>query len=379
MSKLLFYIFFIFLSFLAIKRRHVKTDYPKLEICMIFFGLFTSMFVALIFHGQSLKDSAIAMIPNFFAYAFFPVLMQLQIPVEKILQSVKVFVISGMIVYIAKYVTFPNMIFGVLKDEYDMSRGIVRLGVPFLFFFVLLMFRYINQWVLIGKRKCFIWIFLTAAFILLNVTRQHIVFSSIFALLLVLQNASMQKKIFTIGACLIVVFVILPQIPLVNAMVKLSNDQVYSNAHEDEDIRVKDYKYFIIEGQSNRISPLFGNGLPRLGKTKWGIEEEKKHSRLNGGDGIYQADVGWAGFFWYYGIVALLGLLFLLIKAIKKKKNKNEIYLNYWLLFILFISMASGPLIYYDQFLCISIVLYLIYAKRNFAFIRYNKTKSTVI
>src|SRR5574344_1717873 len=112
MSKLLFYIFFIFLSFLAIKRRHVKTDYPKLEICMIFFGLFTSMFVALIFHGQSLKDSAIAMIPNFFAYAFFPVLMQLQIPVEKILQSAKVFVISGMIVYIAKYVTFPNMIFG---------------------------------------------------------------------------------------------------------------------------------------------------------------------------------------------------------------------------------------------------------------------------
>lgn len=120
-----------------------KIKYPKVAYKILICGIIFSSFMATFFHEQSFKTSFIAIIPYLFGYLVFYILMKFNIPKEKIEKAIWVFCFISMGIYIINMITFPNIIFGTGKDEYDMSRGIVRLGVYsiefiVLFFFILL-------------------------------------------------------------------------------------------------------------------------------------------------------------------------------------------------------------------------------------------------
>ena len=261
--------------------------------------------------------------------------------------------------------TFPNFVFGADKEEHDMSRGIVRIGIHSFSFIVLFFFYAINKWITLNKVKYLLLIFLTAIFIVLSVTRQAILFSFILGLLLILTRASLFKKIATICCCIIFSVAILPHIPIYENMVELSEAQAERNKYVDDDIRIKALRFYLYEYQTNVLTPILGNGVPVLGKSAWGNRFEKTVSYEYGGNGCFFVDVGWAGFYWLFGALTTSGLVILLVKAVYKKKSCSEQYLSYWCLYILLTSVASAPILFYSQVINIVTVLYLIYGKEK--------------
>ena len=321
--------------------------------------------MASFFQNQSFLTSLIATLPYLFGYITFYILMKLNIPTIKIEKAIWTFCYISMGIYIINVISFPNIIFGTEKEAYDMSRGVVRLGIMLIELIVLFFFYSINQWILFKKKVYILLIFLTALFIVLSVTRQYILLSFGLGFILILQKASLAKKIAVIVFCFFIYKFVLPQLPMYNAMVELTEAQAEKNEYDKEDIRIQAWQFYTYEYQTNSMTAILGNGVPSLGNSQWGNEFREAVYPDYGGNGCFTSDVGWAGFYWNYGLFTTLGLFFLLLKAAFKKKEKKEQYLSYWCIFIIITSVASGPIIIYYQIISIMTVLYLIYGKEN--------------
>lgn len=366
-GKFIFYILCIIALIYAYKTKFSlnKINYPRLTYKILLLSILFSALMASHFHDQSLKVSFIAILPTIFGFSVFYFLMKVNIPKEKIERIIWIFCFISMGIYIINMMSFPNIIFGAEKEEYDTSRGIVRIGINSIELIVLFFFYSINQW-MITKKKKYVWlILLTAIFIVLSVTRQIILLSAVLGIFFVLKQASLQKKIIVISFCALFYFIILPQIPIYQTMIELSESQAERSRTEKEDIRITAWKFYTNEYQTNELTRVFGNGIPSIGNSKWGNDFEKIVSYDYGGNGCFFVDVGWAGFYWLFGAVATLSLIILFLKAILKKKSSDKQYLSYWFIFIILTSIASAPIIYYFQIISIVTVLYLVYGKER--------------
>lgn len=367
-GKFIFYFICLYSLFYAYKNgiNLQKVKYPKVPYKMLITGILLSTLMAITFQNQSFYITMIATLPYLLGYMVFYILMKFNIPKIQIEHAIWIFCLIGMGGYIINMITFPNIILGIEKENgYDMSRGIVRIGICSLELIVLFFFYSINQW-MIKKEKKYLWlILLTVIFIILSVTRQYILLSVALGIIFILKKASLYKKIATIGLCIITYIYILPQIPIYKTMVELSEIQAERNKTEDEDIRIKAWKFYVNEYQTNQITKILGNGIPSIGNSYWGNNHNFTVNKNLGGNGCYMADVGWAGFYWAFGLFATLGLIFILIQGILKKKPKNKEFLTYWCIFILLTSIASAPILFYHQIISITTVLYLIYGKND--------------
>lgn len=366
-SKFIYYVLCLIGLFYSLRRgknlKHIV--YPRSLYRMIIFGIIMSIFMASFFQNQSFLISLIATLPYLFGYITFYILMKLNVPTIKIEKVIWTFCYISMGIYIINVISFPNIIFGTEKEAYDMSRGVIRLGIMLIELIVLFFFYSINQWILFKKKVYILLIFLTALFIVLSVTRQYILLSFGLGFIFILQKASLAKKIAVIVFCFFIYKFVLPQLPMYNAMVELTEAQAEKNEYDKEDIRIQAWQFYTYEYQTNSMTAILGNGVPSLGNSQWGNEFREAVYPDYGGNGCFTSDVGWAGFYWNYGLFATLGLFFLLLKAAFKKKEKKEQYLSYWCIFIIITSVASGPIIIYYQIISIMTVLYLIYGKEN--------------
>lgn len=364
LGKFIFYFICLFSIFYAYKNgiNLQKVRYPRLSYKILIIGILLSIFMTVSFQNQSFKVTFIATLPYLLGYFMFYVLMKFNIPKEKIEHAIWIFCFLGMSIYLINLISFPNIIFGVIKEDYDLSRGLVRIGINSLELIVLFFFYSINQWMITKKKKYFLLILTTLTFIILSVTRQYILLSLALGIIFIIRKASIYKKFITISLCILVYTFVLPNIPIYNAMVDLSETQAEENKSE-EDIRIKAWRFYTDEYQTNEYTRIFGNGIPSIGNSKWGNSFEKTISPEYGGNRCYFVDVGWAGFYWLFGAIATLGLFLLLFKAVLKPKPLRRQYLSYWCLFIILTSVASAPIIFYHQIISITTILYLIYGK----------------
>lgn len=368
-GKFLFY-FICFVALLYAKHRGItlkRSNYPKTAYKILLCSIAFSIVMVTLFQDQSLKTTIIATLPYLFAYLTFYVFMKLNIPKKQLERMIWIFCYISMGVYIVNALSFPNMIFGADKEEFDMSRGIARLGVFSIELIVLFFLYAINQWIQ-TKQKKYVWlILLTFVFIVLSVTRQIIGLSVVLGLLFIIQKASLSKKIIVIIVCVLLYLFVVPQIPIFKTMAELSKAQAERNKYENEDIRIIAWRFYTYEYQTNEWTAIFGNGVPSIGNSKWGNDFEKTVYPQYGGNGCFLVDVGWAGFYWSFGAIATLCILILLSKGAVKKKSQNRQYLSYWCIFIILTSIASGQILFYSQIISITTVLYLIYGKEQYS------------
>ena len=366
-GKALFYIFSLIGLYFAFKSR-VKLNwikYPRQTYKLLIIGICVSIAMGSLFHDQSFMVTMIATLRYLFAYLFFFILMKLQVNKVQIEKLFKILVACSLVIYLANLAVFPNKIFGESQEEYDMSRGFARLGVPMLEIVVTYFLYSINQWIIYRKKKYVYWIILTAILIFMSLTRQVIALSAILGFLFVMQKANWFKKLAVITCCLFITYFVLPQIPMVKTMIELSEQQSLDNT-EDEDIRITAWRFYTSEFQTNELTPFLGNGVPSYGKSKWGdFVEQTTALRTEGGNSCFTVDVGWAGFYWYFGAFATFGLILMFWKGIIRKKNAGKQYLSYSLAFVAITAVASGPILFYSQICSVSLLFYLAYAKEN--------------
>lgn len=340
-----------------------KIQYPKVAYGILLLTLFSSTFATL-YHNQPYSVSLIATMPYIFGYLLFYIFTKYQVSVSVLEKMMQILTICSAVMYIANLLSFPNKVFGesMARDEYDMSRGFARLGVPMIEIVITYFLYCINRWMVIRKKSYILWIAALLVLIFMSLTRQVIVMSIILGSLFIIRKANWYKKIAFILFCLFVSYFVLPNIPMVKTMLELSGEQVESNEYDKEDIRITAWNFYTTEFQTNKITPIIGNGIPSFGNSVWGNEVDAITDSQYGGNGCYTVDVGWAGFFWYFGIIATICLLYLFLKAIIKKKSPLMQYTTYALLFIAITSVTSGPILFYQQILSLSIIFYLAYS-----------------
>ena len=365
LSKGMFVVIFVIALIYTLNKHRSVIEYPKKAYSFLILGILLSVLSAFFIHEQSLDISFMSTLPYLFGYLYFYILIKLKVPTVMVEKFFKVLSIISIIMYVANLATYPNVAFGNTLEEIDTSRGFVRLGVPMIEVIVTYFLFNINQWLLTRKRKYLVWIAVLALMILLSLTRQVIGVSAVLAFLFVLHNSSIYKKILVVLACVFCVYVILPQIPIVKAMMEVSEQQVQNNA-DDEDIRIKAWRFYTVEFQDNIYCQIFGNGIPSYGNSRWGNYVDKTTGLTeNGGNGCFTVDVGWAGFFWNFGLISTISLLILFVRAIRTKKTSSRQYVTYVLYFYIITSFASGPIIFSYQVMCLMLLFYIAYAEKN--------------
>lgn len=358
-QKLLFYISMVLCMGVAlfdgVSLRDVK--YPRKAYFVLLGAIFFSSVMGAAFHMQSYKMSIIATLPYLMGYAFFYALMRLDVPRNKLMNAYLVLCGISSVIYFINAATFPDNMFGLPIIDEDITRGIIRLPVVFIEFFPMVVFYAVNKWLLDRKPGWIVVVVVGFIMIFLSVIRQIIALTAVLTLFFFFRKVSWKwKALMAAGAVSIVVFV-LPMIPMYNTMIELSEQQKEEN-DDEENIRIQSWRFYTYENQTNAITPIFGNGVPSYG-SRWGMEFSSEAYV----SGRFAEDVGWAGFFWFFGAIATAALLIMLVAALRKKKAPENQYLNYWLIFVICTSVASGPPLYYWQILDIMVCLYLVFKK----------------
>lgn len=358
MEKMVFYISVLSGLFVAMVYGFstLRINYPR----RAFIGLLTFMMLSSLvcseFHMQSMPVTLRAALPILLAYSTFYIFLRLRIPPEKVIKTYIVLCAMSTIVYFCNMFTMPNNIFGQPILDEDMSRGIVRIFAVFIEIFPLIVFYGINRYQESKQKKWLLLVGWAAVMIFLSVTRQLIAYTAILGLWFFFRKISVIQKLTTVVLVIVVVVEVLPQIPVYKTMIELSEDQKDEN-EKDENVRIKAWRYYTYENQPSVATVLLGNGVPSMGLSTWGVQFDSDTEVT----GCYAADVGWAGFFYYFGLIDTICLLIILLAAIIKKKQSENQYLNYWLVMVVLLSFTSGPILYYYQIVSICVVLYLVF------------------
>lgn len=201
-------------------------DYPRKSYLLLLLSIVLSAFSASLFHEQSIKSSLIVILPQLMSYMMFWTWMKFGLTEKQIMKFLIVLCLVNVPVYFVNAMTFPNFLFGSVDafGEYgeDTSRGILRLPVYYIEVYVLLLFYGINKILVKPSLKWYVLIGVFALMIVLSVMRKMMFLSAVLGLVMYLRNSSWLKRILISCAVGSVYFFVLPQIPMYQEMVALS-------------------------------------------------------------------------------------------------------------------------------------------------------------
>lgn len=365
LSKFLFLFSCCLVSVILLFNKNPKLkNYPKFGFFFLYCGIFTGYLVTVLIHGQGAITALITLLPTIFAYSCFFIFYKLNIPKSKILNLIKVLTILGIIVYIINRIFYPNIIFGT-KGGGDRA-GMLRMWIPFIELQILMFFYYIEKAAKNGMSKnTVLWLIVYGAMVILSVTRQLIILSFILGTLLYLYNTHGAKRIIVAIFICAICITIVPQLPIVEVITKTTEQEAERSQGMENNIRLIAWDYYTEDAQESIVTKIFGNGIPALQKSKWGKKIDRYTNAELGGLGLYTADIGWAGFYFYFGIIGTLGLIICLVASIKQSFKLKLYWITSWIVLITITSVSSGFILYYHQIVSITMVLYITYGKNR--------------
>ncbi len=343
----------------AVQGRILKAgEYPAKAYAVLVASLVVSIGMATMFHTQSLVQSVISTMPYIMAYLMLYAMFRLDIAQSAIMRIYMCLCVLSSWVFVANMVTFPNNMFGEPMLSEDTTRGIVRIVQEFREVFPLMVFYCINRWNDTRRPAWLLLMLYFGVFIVLSVTRQTILLTVVLGTCFLLRRASWQIRTLSVLGIGAIAVIAVTQVPMFRTMVEFTQEQTEESARK-ENVRITAWRYYTYGNQSNVLTPLLGNGMPSLGNSPWG----KQFDSETESNYTFAADVGWAGFYWHFGVFALVALLYIVIKGLRRPKPDGEQYLNYWLVYMMFTSMASGIPVYYYQIANLMVILYMAYRR----------------
>ena len=353
LSKLIIYSLFIVFSVCVIGNKNKeKNTYDKCFV-LILWGFTFSIFMASTQHSeQSLPVSIMATLPYIVPFSTFFLLKKSRFNIDWL---EKVFIIVGVlnvIMVLQLWGFMPNQLFGGLREEDD-GRGI-RIGVEGDIFKVLLLFYSIYKFKTTKKIiyaglicLCFITVFL-------SLTRQVMAISTFLAIIYYLKDLKFYKKIL-IAALSVCILISVIQMPYFQDLISVSERQIEQDA-EDENIRVKAWRYYLDESQEGLLTRIFGNGCYSYGNSQYGYDERRNQLMTL----CFPSDVSLVSFYWFFGILGITGIIMIFVKTFRLDIPERYGYLKFVIYYIMLASIASGPLLYYSQNIVLVVVCYLL-------------------
>lgn len=339
------------------KIKGCKDAMRNFHIIMAF--IIISIFSVSIFHYQPLTASLKATFMTFCSYLTFYIFLRYDVPIKKIEVFFIIISIVSTVIYLINFVSFPNLVFGNLELEISTNRGIPRIPIPFLDIIILVVYYSINKLNTTSSKTWIFPILLGVIIICMSVIRQVILFAIVVAMLLWLKRISLWKKLILVASvCMIFIYVV-PQIKIFKDLVQLTHEQVQDR--QTADLRTSSMTFFTYGYQTNALTPFIGNGIPLAKESTWGKTFESYAENHD----AHITDVGWAGFFWEFGIFSVIALFLLMFNGARSVQNNRYLYLKYWLYYEMLLGLFSGPILYNNQIMVIMLILATVYGNRK--------------
>lgn len=360
-GKFIYYVLSLCILFMAYKRKIIlKKDVFLRVYAILMIGIcFSTIMPTLSSQNQRFFITLQATLPFILGYLLFFITLKLNIPLQRIEKAMLILGFVSMFVFAVNFITAPHYIFGAETDDLDISRGITRIRVPMSYIFFTFFYG-INKWLNTKSRRWLYAVILSFLFIILSVTRQDIMFSSVFGILFFIRKIQWPKKVAVMLLTFLFIQYVLPQIPLYNHLQQLTKEQKMKNEEED-DIRIRAYHFYTIELQANELTLYLGNGIPSLGNSPWGNHIEK----ITQFNRCFAADIGWGGFYYHFGLITTLVLASLFMKAIFMRKEKEYEYTSYILIMIALKAFVSGPILYNREIVFLMLIFYIVYTQKR--------------
>lgn len=325
-----------------------KSSMIKWLFRFLFFSFGIAAINAYRYNNQELEDSIVAAL-QYVTYVYFFVLLGTKFKVKDLENISDFFSILFVIITLINML-LPDPLFG--HGEFDLDRGGYRYRLPGIYFVFLSFLIHINR---LSKEICYkdvLWVLLTFLAIFSSLTRQIIFVSVLVGGLLYFYNTRWTKKIVFVFVS-IVLFSIVERTASFEKFTNLTKNQIAQNEVND-DIRILSFEYYTSQNK-NTMQFLFGNGVPAEGKSRYGntFYQNQRYSNL------YFSDVGWAGFYFFFGLVGVVILTSIILYQSSKKKYPEIRYSSYFCFSYLVLSIASAPILIQGQIMPLMIGLYI--------------------
>lgn len=324
---------------------YVLKDFQKIPSCLkkrwnfilYFLGIVLLSFgYIMLTTNQTLSETYRVSI-SWFQYLLLFFLYQKNYTAKELFVSLQIF----------SFIWFAAWIIGFLSPiplydasgEYDAqrlmttSRGIVRLKVAGSDLMNLWGLWCLGIYVVKNEKKYLLSYLVCLLFVVLCVSRQHILYYSLIGFFFLFYKISWWKKLALVLAIYVTVVHILPQTEIYQNLVELTSSQMEENEGGKEDIRILAATYFITEYPQDIYSIFLGHGSYHA-NSDYGIH---LYSIIYD-KGFILADIGYVGIFFYYGLLGLCCMFCLLRHVRKARVPKEFIGLK---LFIYFMFMGN--------------------------------------
>ncbi len=337
------------------KEQHITTYKRNIKglLCMIALSI---IMPTISYFDQSLSTTFVATLP-YFSYGLYFALRKFGIERSFFYKLIFSIVALAIITHTINLRTFPLILFGELQDDYELDRGGLRLVIQGFNFIVLGFFIVAGEFMRSRRLRWIPLFIICFAMIFLSYTRQHIVACTLLGLWMLLRSCGGRWRQVVIGIAVVgMLAYTLPKIPIVKQLVNLTIEQHDRNeAANRENVRVVAARYYGWEAFDSPLNRILGNGVPSY-HSKWGMEV-KVHADM---ENLYTLDVGWFGFNWYFGIVAVIFMLSICGKAILPRYNPKSSTGRYYFVWLFVTSFMSGSLLYNYEIIVTIIALCII-------------------
>lgn len=332
-------------------KRDIK--FSTLFKCITLMILLTPV-VSSIFHPQSIFHG-LRMIMDVLPFTFFFFLCKYRVSINKLEKIIWVITAMYIFIFLLALALAPAIFFdasGGKVEELNTGRGIARVKILGSCILHLAFFISINKGFVHKQKKYILLCGFFFLLILLNVSRQHIVFALLVGMLMVFRTVKWYYFALVLGILGGIFFYLIKNVDFVQQMIELTFEQTEDGVNEN--VRVLSFLYYVFGYNDSIPQIIFGNGIPHT-NSSWG-EDILYFSKITG---FYLSDVGYAKVFFYWGLIGLSLFLLLIFRAIfTRTMDDSVIYCRYYLIFVLLTNIASHS--FFTEIIAIVFAIYIL-------------------
>ena len=316
----------------------LQKETPRLNVSYIVLfaiGIVMSMFMAMIYHDQSLLSTAISQRMLYFLACFF-VWWKIGLSEEELFPMLRVLTVVTLVVFaislFAPQLFLSNATIEKFMQRQSYSTDVLcfmpgRLYVPLYFFYLLQ--RLYSEF---NRRDWFLAIAILGMFFVYQNRSRIIYLGIIFVYFLWTQRSSLRTRNKLLIALSVAVILLLG-LPYIRTISQSLIGETQEQLGDDEYARKVALQYYVFDYNKGSITrAIFGNGQPASGST---FLEDMEEGNENG---AYWSDLGFIGDWFLFGILPIIAIIIMMIKVFK---YPFPLYLKY-----LFASFLLVPTIH---------------------------------
>lgn len=302
-------LFWLLIGYGTYKRKPTKIPtFVRTFTILILLSVLLTFLPAYTYHKQTILQSLITN-RQMLGYIALPILFKIQPSEKDILKAFRYLFIFAIIVWIGRFILGYNIL--LMKSVSYTNEYLENEGAKLIYinFFIIYLYYLLAKYINFNTPKNLVWALIVFFFIICTLNRSLIFPSFTIFLFYFITNkrtTNVKKIIFLLVFGIVIIMYLSP---IINSLI----DETQKQMNDNEYARNMSIHYFLNEASPDLYCKIFGNSMI-------GITSPENYAFLQFKlDNFYNNnDLGWIGFWNYYGIVPILLYCIFFFKCIFK-------------------------------------------------------------